>query len=114
MARYTCSYRLPVSVKQIHSVMTEILESCQIQVEFQNNDYIMGKETEKDIPFSKLVTIDIVISLTTSTEIQTIIDLVVKNEELALSKNNRALEKLAQIKKVISENYQGELLNIKN
>ena len=110
MARYTCSYRFPVSLTQIYSVIAEILESCQLKADFESRDYIMAKEIVQDVPFFKIVKIDILINLASSDESQTTIDIVVKNEELALSQTNQALTKLAAIKKVIAENYQAELL----
>lgn len=110
MARYNCSYRFPISVTQIYSLVSEILESCQFKIDFESKDYIMAKEIVEDLPFLKIVKIDILVNLASSNDQETIIDIVAKNEELAVSQNNHALEKLAQIKAVIAENYQGELL----
>jgi hypothetical protein len=113
MARYSCSYGFPVSLQEIYSVMTEILEACQLTIDFQAKDYIMAKENSQDRPFISLVNVDIIIDLATAQENNTVVNIVIKNEELALSKNNHALEKLKEMKQIITENYQAESLPVK-
>jgi hypothetical protein len=105
---------LPVSIQEIYSVLAEILESCQLQVDFQANDYLMAKEKDQDVSFLKLVHVDIIIDLATGNEKNTTVNIVVKNEELAVNKNNHAFAKMEQIKQVISDKYEAELLSNKN
>lgn len=110
MARYTCSYKFPVSKQQLYPIIEQIMESCELYIEFQNNDYIMIKEKKQDIYFSDLVNIDIIIDLKNTNEQQTTIDLIVKNDQLALTKQNHATQKLAEIQTIIKEKFTAELL----
>lgn len=114
MARYTCSYKFPVSTQQIYSIMTEIFDSCQLQIEFQSNDYIMAKEIKNKIYYSHLVKVDVMINLFNINQNSTTINLIVQNEELALNKDNHAREKLEEIQQTIAQKYQGELLTLNN
>jgi hypothetical protein len=110
MARYTISYRFPISGEQIYPLLTELMESCQLQIEFEGNDYLMAKENHDEVPFAKLVNVDMIINLNAATQEQITVDFVVRNEELALHKDNHAFQKFEQIKQVIAKNYQADLL----
>jgi hypothetical protein len=66
------------------------------------------------LSFSQLVNVDIIIDLASANENNTTVNIVVKNEELAFKKGNHALAKMEEIKQVIADNYEGELLINKN
>ena len=110
MARYSVSYRFPVSAAQIYALITQIMEECQLQVEFQGNDYMMAKEKPGELAFPKLVNVDIMVNLTYATPEQVPVDLVVRNEELALKNDNHAWKKFEQVKQLIAEKYPADLL----
>ena len=86
------------------------MEKCELKVEFQGNDYMMAQEKPGELAFSKLVNVDIMVNLTYATPEQITVDLVVRNEELALKNNNHAWQKFEQIQQVIAEQYQADLL----
>lgn len=112
MARYTCSYKFPVSTEKIYSVIAEIFNSCQLQIEFQSNDYIMAKEIKNKIHYSHLVKVDVMINLFSVNKEETTLNLIIQNEELAVSKNNHARDKLDQLQKIIINNYKADLLTM--
>ena len=110
MARYCVSYRFHVPPAQIYALITEIMEECQLKVEFKGNDYMMALEKPGELAFAKLVNVDIMVNLTYASLEQITVDLVVRNEELALKNNNHAWQKFEQIQQVIAEKYQADLL----
>ena len=86
------------------------MEECQLKMEFQGNDYMMALEKPGELAFAKLVNVDIMVNLTYASSEQITVDLVVRNEELALKNNNHARQKFEQIQQVIAEKYQADLL----
>jgi hypothetical protein len=55
---------------------------------YEIEDYMMAREIPGGVPFSKLVTIEVLIDITNATEEAVTLSFVVKNEELPLNSNN--------------------------
>lgn len=110
MARYLCSYIVQVSLDQLHPQIAEILKACNFDVLYEITDYMMGRETTGKVPFSKLVTVEVLIDATTATEQQVQVNFVVKNEELPLQKNNHCQQMFDLVQQAIAQMPQWHLL----
>lgn len=106
MARYSCSYRVQVSLDRLPPLMDEILQGCNFEVIYQTSDYLMAKEIPGQVAFAKLVTIEVLIDSTQVTFQEVPITLMVKNDELPLQHDNHCRQCFDRVCQAISENYQ--------
>ncbi len=88
MARYTCSVTVAVALADLYPNITEILKSCNLEVLIFREDYLMAREKPGQVPFTKLVTIEVLVDSTRSTMHAADFELVAKNEELPLKSTN--------------------------
>jgi len=88
MARYTSSYSVGLPYAKLGKLVVEVLETCPLEITYNTGDYIMAREIPGQVSFVKLASVEVLIDRTTSTETETKMTLVVKNEELPLQLNN--------------------------
>ncbi|MCU0532322.1 MAG: hypothetical protein MUD14_00220 [Hydrococcus sp. Prado102] len=110
MARYTCSYRVKVSLDRLRPLLSEILQACYFDLTYQASDYMMARETPGKTPFSKLVTVEVLIDSTTATEDEVQVNLVVKNDELPLQKDNHCHQLFELLQEAIAQNQKWKLI----
>ncbi|MGH8001248.1 MAG: hypothetical protein ACREPR_17945 [Brasilonema sp.] len=101
MARYTCSFILSVPIDQLQSLLVELLQDCQFEVQYYTSDYILAREFLGSVPISKLVTVEVLIDKSTATDIETRMSIVIKNEELPLQKDNHCRQIFEYVKQAI-------------
>ncbi len=101
MARYTCSYIVSQPIDHLQPLLLELLQGCNLDVQYYTSDYIMAREIPGSVPFSKFVTIEVLIDKSTATETETKMNLVIKNEELPLQVNNHCRQVFDFIKQEI-------------
>jgi hypothetical protein len=92
MARYTSSYTISLPFPRIGKLVVEVLQSCPLEITYDTGEYIMAREIPGKVSFSKLANVEILIDRTTSTETETKMTLVVKNEELPLQVENHCYQ----------------------
>ncbi|MFB2892797.1 hypothetical protein ACE1CI_07625 [Aerosakkonemataceae cyanobacterium BLCC-F50] len=92
MARYTSSYTVGLPFPRMGELVVEVLKSCPLEITYNTGEYIMARETPGKVSFSKLASVEILIDRTTSTEKETKMTLVVKNEELPLQVENHCYQ----------------------
>ena len=109
MARYTCSFSVAIGVENLRQLLAEIFKSCNLVLICDRNDYMMARQHPGQVSFSKLVTVEVLIDNTTSTQTATRINLVIKNEELALQIDNHCHRIFDLVKQSIVENYNWQL-----
>ncbi len=112
MARYTCSFTVAVGVDRLRQLLAEILHSCNLDLVYDNSDYMMAREQPGMVPFSKLVTVEVLIDKITATTKETQIIIVVKSEELALMVDNHCHRKFNHLKQTILENCNWQLVEV--
>lgn len=103
MARYTCSYIVSLPIDHLQPLFVELLQECNLDVQYYTSDYILAREVPGSVPFSKFVTIEVLIDKSTATETETKINLVFKNEELPLQVDNHCRQVFEIIKQVIED-----------
>ncbi len=108
MARYTSSYTIGLPFPRIGKLVVEVLQTCPLEITYDTGEYIMAREIPGKVTYSKLVSIEIQIDRTTSTETETKMSLVVKNEELPLQVENHCHQMFQLVNQAIvgSRNWQ--------
>jgi hypothetical protein len=105
MARYTCRFSIPMNLKLIHQPLRELMKECNMEIIYEIEDYIMGRENPGQVAFGKLATTEILIDTTVATPTSVGIKLVVKNEELPLKLDNHCQKVFAALQDLIAERY---------
>ena len=103
MARYTTLFRAMSSLTQIRQTLADTLASCDLNLIYENEEYLVAKEKPGGVKLDQLATVEVLINPPTANEPSARVNLVVKNEELALSKNNHCHEIFELVHQAIAE-----------
>jgi hypothetical protein len=103
MSRYVCHFSVNFSAQNIRSVLHELLESCQLELVYEVEDYLKAREIPGRVSFSRLVTAEILIDISTATPAAVKLSFVVKNEELPLNSNNHCRQVFDSLRLAISQ-----------
>ncbi len=110
MARYTCLFTVALPNNHLRQSLIEILKSLNIEVQYNTADYLMGREQPGNVPFAKLVTVEVLIDHTTATETEIKMTLVAKNEELPLQVNNHCHKLFQKVSEKIEQSATLKLI----
>lgn len=110
MARYTCSFIVSISIDHLQPLLVELLQDCNLDVQYYTTDYIMAREIPGTVSFSKMVTVEVLIDKSTATETETRMSIVVKNEELPLQIDNHCRQTFEYIKQAIENSRHWHLI----
>ncbi|MCG6137464.1 MAG: hypothetical protein MET45_22985 [Nostoc sp. LLA-1] len=101
MARYICSFLLAIPIEHLQPLVGELLQDCDLELQYYTTDYILAREIPGSISFSKMVKVEVLIDRSTATETETRMSIVMKNEELPLQVNNHCRELFEFVKQSI-------------
>ncbi|WP_058994757.1 hypothetical protein [Leptolyngbya sp. NIES-2104] len=110
MARYTCLFTVGVPLQNLQPLLNQTLKSCNLDVIYATEDYMMAREIPGNVAFPKLVTVEVLIDKTTATEKETKMNFVIKNEELPLQVDNHCRKMYNLVNQAISENQGWNLI----
>ncbi|HLO89445.1 MAG TPA: hypothetical protein VK203_31160 [Nostocaceae cyanobacterium] len=110
MARYTCSFIVSVPPEHLQVLIIELLQACELDVQYYTADYIMARENPGHVSFSKLVLVEVLIDKSTATDSETRMSIVIKNEELPLQLNNHCRQMFEYIKQAIEHSRNWHLI----
>ena len=110
MARYTAFFAIAVEIGDLRRMLIDILESCNLEITYETASSIISREFIGQVPSSQLVTVEIVFDTATSTDSETKMTLVAKNDELPLKMDNHCRQIFELINQLIIDNRQWELL----
>jgi hypothetical protein len=105
MARYTCRFSIPADHGKIRKPLCDLMKACNMEIIYEIEDYIMGRENPGGVSFTKLVTTEILIDITIATASLVGIKLVVKNEELPLKVNNHCQQVFQEIQTEVAKRH---------
>ena len=90
MARYTNLFTTtsPDSVPELKIALADTLRACNLNLIYETQDYLVAKEKPGQVSYTKLATIEVLINPPLSGQHEAQVNLVVKNEELPLNRNN--------------------------
>ncbi|BAZ66139.1 MAG: hypothetical protein KME28_21165 [Pelatocladus maniniholoensis HA4357-MV3] len=110
MARYTCSFILSIPINHLQPLLIELLQDCNLDVQYYTLDYIMAREIVGTVSYSKMVTVEVLIDKSTATETETRMSIVIKNQELPLQLDNHCRQVFEYIKQAIEDNRNWHLI----
>jgi hypothetical protein len=92
MARYTHDLTVDLPLANLYDQITDVLKSCSLEILYLKEDYLMAREAPGKVPYSKLVTVEVLVDNTRATQEKTNLNVVVKNEELPLQADNHCFQ----------------------
>jgi hypothetical protein len=110
MARYTSLFTVSVSFDRLRQLLTDILESCNFNVIYDTEDYLVAREVPGQVSFAKLVTVEVLIDKFREEDAEVRMNFVVKNEELPLKTDNHCRRKFNLVNQAVAESRQWQLL----
>jgi hypothetical protein len=110
MARYTHDLTVAVPLSQFYEQVKEVLKACSFEVLYFKEDFVVAREMPGNIPFSRLVTVEIFVDSTRATQDVTHLNVVVKNEELPLQANNHCYQMYEKLNQAIADNKGWNLI----
>jgi hypothetical protein len=103
MARYTHDLTVAVPLSHLYEQVKDVLKSCELELLYSKEDYLMAREAPGKVSFSKLVTVEVLVDITRATLEATSFNVVVKNEELPLQVDNHCFQVYQRINQAISD-----------
>jgi hypothetical protein len=110
MARYTCLVTVEAPDSGIKQPLGQTLESCNFDIIYEAEDYVVAREVPGGVAFPKLVTVEVLIDETPAEERAVRMNFVMKNEELPLQTNNHCRRMFDLVNQAIAENNQWQLI----
>jgi hypothetical protein len=104
MARYTHDLTVAVPLSHLYEQVTDVLKACNLEILYFKDDYVIARETPGNVPFSRLVTVEVLVDSTRATQEKTSLNVVVKNEELPLQADNHCYQVYQKLNQAISDN----------
>lgn len=110
MARYTHDLTVAVPLSHFYEQMKGVLEACSFEILYFKEDYLIAREAPGNVPFSRLVTVEVLVDSTRATQEATHLNVVVKNEELPLQANNHCYQVYEKLNQAIIDNKGWNLI----
>ena len=110
MARYTGLFAISTPLQQLRAQLSEVLESCNLEIVYETEDYMMAREVPGRVAFAKLVSVEVLIDRPVDSKEEVRMKFVVKNEELPLQKDNHCHMMFETVKEAISTSDRWQLL----
>ncbi len=102
MARYTTLFRAAGSLAQIRQRVMDTLKACNLNLVYENEDYLVAQEKPGAVKVSQLATVEVLINPPTVAEPSTRVDLIVQNTELPLRRDNHCYRIFEKVNQAIS------------
>ncbi len=110
MARYTRSITVAVPEGSLQQLLVDTLQSCNFEVVHTTEGYLMARENPGQVPFAKLVIVEVLIDSTMVTNTGTRLNFVIKNEELPLQTDNHCRQVFDRLSQALENNKNWELV----
>lgn len=111
MARYTSLVTVESSKDAIKQPLGQTLESCNFDIIYEAEDYLVAREVPGRVSYSKLVTVEVLIDEKPADDRAVRMNLVMKNEELPLQTNNHCRQMFDRVTRAIAENRDWQLID---
>jgi hypothetical protein len=105
MSRYICHYFVQLSPQSIRAPLKQLMESCQMEMIYETEDYMMAREIPGQVSFAKLVTAEVLIDITNATPESVTLSFVVKNEELPLNRHNHCRQMFDLLRVTLKQDH---------
>ncbi|MDB9312439.1 hypothetical protein PN462_04925 [Spirulina sp. CS-785/01] len=84
-------------------LISEVLRSCNFEIVYDTDDYMMGREIPGRVSFTQLVTVEALVDKSHTNQQEVRMNCVIKNEELPLKVNNHCRRMFDTVKQAIAE-----------
>lgn len=101
MARYTNYLVTVLPTTSLQRSLATVLETCGLNLIYQAPDYLVAKEKPGNVSYTKLATVEVMISASPEARTKSTVNLVVKNEELPLKSNNHCQQIFEQVNEAL-------------
>lgn len=101
MARYTNLFTVVQSLPSLRDSLVHSLKACGLTMIYEESHYLVAKENPASVSLNQLATIEILINPPTTNTQEARVNLVVKNEELPLRRQNHCQEVFETISQAI-------------
>ena len=112
MGRYTCSFLIAINLEYLQPLLLDLLQDCDLEIQYYTSDYILAREIPGKVSFSKLVKVEVFIDKSMATETETRMSIVIKNEELPLQIDNHCRQIFEYVKQAIERSRHWHLIEI--
>jgi hypothetical protein len=103
MARYTKLFRAASSLAQIRQRVADTLASCDLNLIYENDEYLVAKEKPGGVKPDLLATVEVLINPPTMAEPAARVDVIVQNEELPLRRDNHCYQIFEVVNQAIAK-----------
>lgn len=110
MARYTGFFVVAVALEDLREMLTEILQSCNLEIMYETPSSIICREKIGSASLAQLVIVEVVFDTATATPTETKMTVVAKNDELPLQMDNHCRQMFELLSQLIVDNRQWDLL----
>lgn len=110
MARYTGLFKIATTVNSLQQLLGEVLESCNFNIVYQTDDYLMAREVPGKVAYYQLVTAEVLIDKTTATAQEVQMHIVIKNEELPLQVENHCRQMFGHVSQALINAHHWDLI----
>lgn len=110
MARYTGLFIVAVPIERLRQLAIDVLESCGCNIIYDSGEYMMARELPGQVPFGKLVTVEVLINRSNNNEREIRMNIVMKNEELPIYNDNHCRQIFDRVQQSITQNRQWQLV----
>ncbi len=110
MARYTGLFVVAVPIERLRQLAIDVLESCGCNIIYDTGEYMMARETPGQVPFGKLVTVEVLINRSNNNDREIRMNIVMKNEELPIYTDNHCRQIFDRVQQSITQNRQWQLV----
>jgi hypothetical protein len=111
MSRYVCHFSVNLAPQAVRSLLKQLVTTCGTELIYEVEDYLMAREIPGQVSFTKLVTVEILIDISTATHDPVKISLIVKNEELPLNTNNHCRQVFDALRLTIAHDFDWQPLS---
>ena len=111
MARYTSSFILSRSIDDLPPLLINLLQDCELDVQYYTTDYIMAREIPGNVSFAKLVTVEVLLDKSSASATETRMSILVKNEELQ-SELDHCRQMFEYVKKSIEHSRYWDVIEV--
>ncbi len=111
MSRYVCHFLVNLSPGAVRFPLQKLFEACGLETTYETDDYLMARELPGQIVFTKLVTAEVSIDITSYDPAAVRLTFLVKNEELPLNLNNHCRQIFDLLRMAIAHNYDWEAID---
>ncbi|MDT9283707.1 hypothetical protein [Limnospira sp. PMC 1298.21] len=110
MARYTAFFVIAINIEDAREILIDIMESCNLDLIYQTPSSVISREAIGQVSIPQLVTVEVVFDTATSTDTETKMTVVFKNEELPLQPDNHCRQMFEFVSEMIINHRQWVLL----